>query len=66
MKKAKMIVPLLLLAGLDDLQVDRKEEHQQLAECANPDCKMKFVKVRRNWNFHSRECYLAWMAKQKA
>ena len=31
MKKAKMIVPLLLLAGLDDLQVDRKEEHQQLA-----------------------------------
>ena len=63
---AKLILPIFLLAGLDQLPIEHG--NRSLSEPAKetcPNCGGKFIRKRANWNFCKEECYKEWLEKQR-
>ena len=63
---AKLLLPIFLLAGLDQLPSERgNRELPEPAQEPCPNCGEKFIRKRANWNFCKAGCYIEWLEKQK-
>ena len=62
---AKLLLPIFLLAGLDQLPSERDQRKPTEPEKETcPNCGKQFVRVRVNWNFCQATCYRSWLKKQ--